>query len=161
MKKMITLFLCISMMFSFFTFSTNATNNDDLRPYIIETNLTTNPEIIKEYDVRATGLIRSYSIYLTKTGSILNLTAQTYGSAEVIKSGFKDIMVQRRKTSDDPWKDYFDYGDVYADTFFTNLDTKISVAANYQYRVTLKHYAKKNILSVQTVSNTSNIVTTV
>lgn len=161
MKKTISLLLCLSLMFSFFTFNTTATNNDNFTPHIIETTLTTNIENFEESDTRASGLIRSYSIYLTKSGSILNLTAQTYGTSEVVKSGFKNIMVQRRKTSDDPWKDYFDYGSVYADTFFANLNTKISVAANYQYRITLKHYAKKNLLSVETISNISNIVTTV
>ncbi len=161
MKKLVLYVLSLTLTFSFFVLDTKAIS-DEIKPYIIDTVITT--EIIdiedNENNTRATGLITSYGLNLTKSGSILNLTGRTFGTSEVIKSGFKDIMVQRRKTSSDPWKDYFDYGDVYADAFAANLNTKISVAANYQYRVTCKHYAKQNILMVQTISNTSNIVTT-
>ncbi len=161
MKRMIVAMLCIVTMFSFFNFSVNATE-DDFVPYVIGFELTEGAaDKIENNDIRATGLISTYSLYLTKTGSVLNITGFTAGSTEVVRSGFKDLMVQRRKTIDDPWEDYYEYGNIYVDAFAANLDTTLAVAANYQYRVTCKHYAKKNILSVQTISNVSNIVTTV
>ena len=59
------------------------------------------------------------------------------------------------------WEDYYVYGDLYIDAFAANLDTTLIVPPNYQYRISCKHYAKKNWLMVQTIANTSNIVTTV
>ena len=164
MKRMVSLFLSVFMMFSFFVFDASAIE-EDFTPYVISFDLTDDIDenifFTEENNTRATGLISSYGLSLSKTGSTLHITGRTYGTSEVIKSGFKDLMVQRRKTIDDPWEDYYEYGNVYRDTFAAALDTKLAVAANYQYRVTCKHYAKKNILSVQTISNVSNIVTTV
>ncbi|MEE1322028.1 MAG: hypothetical protein UHM85_10945 [Acutalibacteraceae bacterium] len=163
MKKVVSLTLSIILMFSFFIFDTSALNDEDFVPYVVDFSLTSDFADIanNENNTRATGLILSYSIYLTKTGSTLNITGQTHGSMEVVKCGFKDLTVQRRKSSSYDWEDYYEYGNVYADTWMANLDTTLVVPANYQYRITCKHYAKKNLLMVQTVSNTSNIVTTV
>ncbi len=163
MKKVITFFLCLTLTFSFFTFSTNASDSEAFSPYVIDFSLTSDFEeaSAEGNEARASGLIHSYSLYLTKTGSTLHITGQTYGSTEVVKSGFKDLIIQRRKNSDYAWEDYYEYGDFYRDSFAASLDTTLAVAANYQYRISCKHYAKKNILMVQTVSNVSNIVTTV
>ncbi len=163
MKKLITLLLCLSLMFSFFIFEVSASSEEVFIPYVVDFNLTSDFEEAETGDnsTRATGLIRSYSLYLTKTGSTLNITGQTYGSVEVVRSGFKNLTIQRRKTSDYAWEDYYEYGNLYIDAFAANLDTKLVVPANYQYRISCKHYAKKNLLMVQTVSNVSNIVTTV
>lgn len=162
MKRTITFFLSAILMVSFFNFNTFATSDESFIPYITDFSLTSNTDThITNENNRASGLILSYSIHLTKTGTKLNITGLTFCSVDVVKCGFKDLMVQRRQTSSDSWKNYFDIGDVYADTAGANLDMTVSVAAGYQYRVTCKHYAKKNLLSVQTISNISNIVTTV
>ncbi|MBE6776430.1 MAG: hypothetical protein E7543_09645 [Ruminococcaceae bacterium] len=161
MKRMIIVLLCIATMFSFFAFSVNATEVDFV-PYVVRLEITEGTvNKIENSDTRASGLIRYYSLYLSKTGSTLNITGTTTGSMEVVRSGFKDLVVQRRKTSDDAWKDYYEYGNLYVDAFGANLDTTLAVAPNYQYRITCKHYAKKSLLVVQTISNVSNIVTTV
>lgn len=161
MKRMIIALLCAATMFSFFSFNVSATEEEFL-PYVIDFELTEGTiEKIENSDNRASGLIHTYSLYLTKTGSTLHLTGTTVGSTEVVRVGFKDLMVQRRKTSDDEWKDYYEYGNLYSDTFLARLDTTLAVAPNYQYRITCKHYAKKSLLVVQTLSNVSNIVTTV
>lgn len=161
MKKTIIFFLCLTLMFSFFTFGTNASDGEAFSPYVIDFNLTSDftEAPTDENNTRATGLIHSYSLYLTKTGSTLHITGQTHGSTEVVRSGFKDLVIQRRISSDYAWEDYYEYGDMYIDTWFANLDTTLAVATNYQYRISCKHYAKKNIFMVQTVSNVSNIVT--
>lgn len=163
MKKVISLILSIVLMFSFFIFDTSAVADDEFVPYVVDFSLTSDFADVadNENNTRATGLILSYSLYLTKTGSTLNITGQTYGSMEVVKCGFKNLTVQRRKSSSYDWEDYYEYGNLYIDDFAANLDTKLVVPANYQYRITCKHYAKKNLIMVQTVSNTSNIVTTV
>ena len=56
-------------------------------------------------------------------------------------------------------KDEAKNNNVYADAGVANLSTTLPIASGYQYRISCKHYAKKNILSVQTIANTSNIVT--
>ncbi len=163
MKRCIALMLSIVLMCSFFIFDTTALNSEDFTPYVVSFSLTSESEALEidENSTRATGLIYSYSLYLTKTGTTLNITGQTYGTSEVVKCGFKDLVIQRRKSSAYEWEDYYDYGNLYVDEFFANLDTKLVVPANYQYRISCKHYAKKNLIMVQTISNTSNIVTTV
>ncbi len=163
MKRIVSFLLCFITILSFFTFSTSAVETENFVPYVVDFTLTSDIETVSadENSTRATGLINSYSLYLTKTGSTLHITGQTYGSTEVVKAGFKDLTIQRRKTSDYEWEDYYEYGNLYADAFFANLDTTLVVEANYQYRISCKHYAKKNWLMVQTVANTSNIVTTV
>lgn len=160
MKRFFSFFLCLILMFSLMTVEVNATEKEAFIPYVVDFALTTDPsEASDAGDNTRTSLIHSYSLYLTKTGNTLNITGQTYCSTEVIRCGFKNLKIQRRKTSDDSWEDYYEYGNVYADTIAANLDTTLLVASGYQYRISCKHYAKKNILSVQTIANTSNIVT--
>ena len=161
MKRCFSLLLCTVLFFSYFAIETNATSEEQFIPYVVDLIVTTDVDknTMDSSDVRATGLIYSYSLYLTKTGTTLNITGQTYGTMDVVKSGFKDLIIQRRKTSSDSWEDYYEYGNLYADAIAANLNTTLVVESGYQYRISCKHYAKKNILSVQTIANTSNIVT--
>lgn len=160
MKKYFSLLLCFILMLSLFTVEVNAAENNVFSPYVVDFTLTTEVDKSVSADDNArASLIHSYSLYLTKTGNTLNITGQTHGSGDVVKCGFKDLTVQRRKTSDDSWKDYYEYGNLYADAFMANLNTTLVVESGYQYHISCKHYAKKNILSVQTIANTSNIVT--
>ena len=108
---------------------------------------------------RASGLIYAYGIDISKNGTTLLIAGETDCISAVVKCGFKNLTVERRKTSSDSWEDYYEYGNVYADSNFANLSTSLSVASGYQYRVTCKHYAKKSLLVTQTISNTSGIVT--
>ena len=160
MKRLISLLLSVILMFSFFVFDTYALE-EDFDPYVISFSLTSDNTVLSDNanDTRATGLITSYSLSISKTGTTLKIYATTYGSISVVKSGFKDIMVQRRKTSSDSWYDYYDYGNVYVDEINANLSTSVAVVSGYQYRVTCTHYAKKNLLMIQTVDNVSNIIT--
>lgn len=146
--------------FSLFSLEANASDDKLFVPYIIDFSVT--PEnyenVIENSNVRATGLIYSYSLSLSKSGTTLNISGLTNCTIDVVKCGFKDLTVQRRKTDSDAWKDYYEFGNVYVDVTFANLSTSIVVESGYQYRISCKHYAKKNILSVQTIANTSNIV---
>lgn len=107
----------------------------------------------------ATGLISMYYIGIAQNGNTLTIVGKTYGISDVKKSGFKEIVVQQRKSSSDSWSTYTKYTDVYLDNTSYVISKSLAVPAGYQYRVTCIHYAKKNLLSTQKISNTSNIVT--
>ena len=144
-------------MSSSFVFNANANNYEASSSYIVTSE--TGYVSTSESETRATGLIYSNSLGLSKTGTTLYLSGTTVGTLDAVKTGFKDLEVQRRKTTSDSWKTYYDYGNVYRDVGAANLNTTLVVEAGYQYRISCKHYAKKNLLSTQTISNTSNIVT--
>lgn len=161
MKKCIAVLLSVVFLFLNFSFSANALKEDEADPYVIDFVTVVNPSNIATGNVetRATGLILSYSLSLSKTGTTLNISGLTNGATTVVKCGFKDLTIQRRKTSSDSWEDYYEYGDFYRDSTVAGLSTTLSVAAGYQYRISCKHYAKKSLFVTQTISNTSNIVT--
>lgn len=160
MKKVVPFLLCAVLMFSFFNMNVNAADSTDFVPYVIDFSVTTdiNAEATDETTSRASGLILSYGLSLTKTGNSLYLEGRTNCTPEVVTCGFKNLTVQRRATSSDSWKDYYEYGNVYADATAAFLSTTLAVESGYQYRIYCKHYAKKNIFSVETITNTSNIV---
>lgn len=110
-------------------------------------------------DVRASDLIAAYSIGISKSGTTLYIVGETIGTAEVVKSGFKEVVIQRRANSSSSWSDYITYEDLYIDQFAYNLAKVITVPSGYQYRVTCVHYAKKHIFSTQKIDNVSNTVT--
>lgn len=143
MKKIIILFLCVVIAFSSFTFNAFATED-------VTTDEST--------QTRATGLITMYSLSISKSGSTLSISRKTYCNLEVVRCGFKNLVVERRINSSSDWEEYHDYGNVYVDTAAANLSTSLTVESGYQYRVTTKHYAKQNIILIQTISNESNII---
>ena len=108
---------------------------------------------------RATGLIHFYSIAINKDGNTLYIVGKTTGTAETIKTRFKEVVIQRRANSSASWSDYIVYEDLYINQPIYNLAKAITVPSGYQYRVTCIHYAKKNILSVQKIDNVSNVLT--
>ena len=110
-------------------------------------------------NTRASNLIHFYSIAISKSGTnTLNIAGMTTGTADVIKSGFKEVVVQRRVSSSAAWTDYITYEDLYITEIAYNLAKSITVPTGYQYRVTCIHYAKKNFLSVQKIDNVSNVI---
>ena len=110
-------------------------------------------------DTRATGLISAYAIAISKTGtSTLNIAGKTTGTADVVKSGFKEVVIQRRASSSSSWTDYYTYEDLYIDEIAYVLGKSLTVPTGYQYRVTCIHYVKKNFLSVQKIDNVSNVI---
>lgn len=107
----------------------------------------------------ASNLINMYHIAIAKDGTSLVVAGKTIGTYEVKKSGFKEVVIQQRKTSSDSWSTYIKYTDLMNDYSTYTLSKTLAVPAGYQYRVTCIHYAKKNLFSTQKISNTSNIVT--
>lgn len=161
MKRIIAFLLCVVLSLTSLVFNVSAANEDEFTPYVIDFVVTTEIDdvTLADNETRASGLIMIYSLSLSKTGTTLKLSGKTQCSEEVIKCGFKNLVVERRKTSSDSWEEYYDYGNVYVDGNIANLSTTLAVASGYQYRLSCKHYAKKSLLSTQTVSNTSNSVT--
>ena len=110
-------------------------------------------------ETRATGLISAYAMAISKSGTnTLNISGLTTGTADVVKSGFKEVVIQRRASSSSSWTDYVTYEDIYIDQFAYVLGKSLTVPTGYQYRVTCIHYAKKNFFSVQKIDNVSNII---
>lgn len=111
-------------------------------------------------EINASGLIYQYDLTAVKKNST---TLIIYGFTDcdpvVVKCGFKNLKVQRRANSSSSWSDFYDYGNVYFDSNYASIGRYLTVDPGYQYRITCKHYAKKNILNTQTISNTSNNVT--
>lgn len=140
-KRILAFLMVLICLFSSFAFAAYATEQDD------EEN-------------RASGLIYHYTLVISKKNSTtLEIEGDTSCDPVVVKCGFKNLKVQRRANSSSSWSDYYDYGNVYFDSYAATIIRNLPVDPGYQYRVTCKHYAKKNILNTQTISNTSNIVT--
>lgn len=115
-------------------------------------------EVQNEDMARISGLIATYYIGISASGTSLSFVAKMVCKTEVVKCGFKEIMIQRRKSSLDSWADYFSYKELYADGSSYTYAKTVPVTSGYQYRATCKFYAKKNLLSTQTINDTSNIV---
>lgn len=107
---------------------------------------------------RISGLIATYYIGVSASGTSLSFVAKMVCKTEVVKCGFKEIMIQRRKSSTDSWADYFSYKEIYADRSSNTYAKTVPVTSGYQYRATCKFYAKKSLFSTQTINDTSNTV---
>lgn len=124
--------------------------NDAYAPETVETQ--------NEDMARISGLISTYYIGISASGTSLSFVAKIACKPEVVKCGFKEIMIQRRKSSSDSWADYFSYKEIYADRSSNTYAKTVPVTSGYQYRATCKHYAKKSLLSTQTINDTSNTI---
>lgn len=99
----------------------------------------------------ATGLIVDKIIGIAKNGSNLLITGYTRGSSAVVKCGFTEVVVERKKASESKWSDYITYKSLYSDSNLYTLSKSVAVESGYQYRVTVVHYAKKSLLSTQKI----------
>lgn len=157
MKKLLALFLSVVLLLNIVSFFALANEeearlNSDANSYNTKNNI--------EEEIRASGLIFHYSLGVSREGNTtLHISAETICDLVVVKSGFKSLMVERRQNSSSSWTTYYNYGNVYQDSCTAYFEDELTVDPGYQYRATCKHYAKKNILNIQTISNTSNIVT--
>lgn len=160
MKRLVSLLLSAIVLFTCCVFQTSAINEENFVPYVIDFSLTS-PAFEKESEVsenRASGLILIYGLEISVTGTTLKIRGETYCEGSVVKSGFKNLVVQRKKPSSTAWSDYYDYGDLYNNSYSATLSTTLAIESGYEYRVTCKHYAKKSLLVTQSISNTSNVV---
>ena len=158
MKKIITLFVSLILILSSFSIELYAVN-EDFEPVILDFVVTAVDDGVDGENTRASDLITSYGLNLSKSGTTLHLTGRTFCATGVVKCGFKNLTVERRKSSSYSWEDYHEFGDVYREATGAALDTTLVVPSGYQYRITCKHYAKKSLLVTQSISNASGIVT--
>ena len=161
MKKLVSFILSVILIITCCFIPVNAADKEIVLPRVENFSLVS-PVVEDDFSVdnsRATGLIMSYQLQLSKTGTTLNIYGETYCISEAVKCGFKNLVVQRKKSTGTIWSEYYDYGDLYQEAKTACLNTTLTVESGYQYRVSCKHYAKKSLLVTQSVSNTSNIVT--
>lgn len=161
MKKIISLLICLTMLVSASAFDILASGDTLPEPQVLNFELTSDGGFTEagQNNTRASDLILGYALSLEKTGTTLKIYGQTYCDLDAVKCGFKNLVIQYRASSSDSWKEYHDYGNVYIEARAANLSTTLTAARGYQYRISCKHYAQRNFLSVQTIANTSNIVT--
>lgn len=147
MKKVLCLIIAIFMMLP-------------VNAYAMENQVELNDTItMSDEDMaRISGLITSYSINLSKSGSTLRLVANTTGVSTVTKCGLKELIIQKRNSSTSSWENYIVFNDLYSNSSAHSYSNSYTVPSSYQYRATCKHYAKKSLLNTQTIDNTSNIV---
>ena len=160
MKRLVSFLLCVAVLLTGGICQVSSAEEEKFVPYIIDFSLTS-PVFETESESaepRVKGLILMYGIDLSVSGKNLVIRAETYCDDEVIKSGFKDFTVQRKKVTSGTWSNYCDYGFLYSNSYAATLNTTLAVESGYQYRISCKHYAKKNVLLTQSVSNTSNVV---
>ncbi len=161
MKKCISLVLLVVLMLSCCLVPVSAAYEGVVIPRTIDYSLMSpvaGDELATD-ESRATGLIIEYALGLTKTGTTLNISAYTTCTSDVIKCGFKNFVVERKKSTGLIWSEYYDFGDLYIDSSMAGYHTTLSAESGYQYRLSCKHYAKKSLLVTQSISNTSNEVT--
>lgn len=106
----------------------------------------------------ASGLIISYGIAISSSGSNLLIAGRTLCDLDIVKCGFTVVTIKRRTASSLPWTTYKTYNDLYNSSSTYTLTKTISVSTGYQYRVYCTHYAKKNLFSTEKIENASNVI---
>lgn len=118
--------------------------------------------IYAEYEesskARATGLITKKNVGIAKSGSALVISGYTYGTSDVEKAGFKEVVIERRKNSSSSWSEYKVYEDLYSSSSSYILKKSVTVPSGYQYRVTAIHYAKASLFSTQKAEAVSGYI---
>ncbi len=164
MKKIISITLVvIAIVFCAIPTSALAANNTEDNAYFTQEEFELLNPIYAEYEgnanTRATGLITDYDLAIAKTGTKLVISGYTYGSSDVVKCGFKEVVIQRRANSSSSWSDYKTYEDLYSESTKYTLNKSLTVATGYQYRVTAIHYAKKSLFSTQKIEVSTGYLT--
>ena len=129
----------------------------DLSENEIQRILDLNPQ--NNASTRASDLILAFNVGIDKDGTNLNLVAKITCDLDVVKCGFKKILIQRRTNANVAWSTCFTFEDLYDDCPSYTIARQIAVSGGYQYRAVCTFYAKKNILSTQKIELASNIVT--
>ncbi len=163
MRKIISLGLIIISILGIFVIPVSAQNDANI--ILPETNDAIIDEVYGLYNTdvevevtpRATGLIISKSLKLSKTSSALKITATTTCASDVDKCGFTYIKLQRKVNGS--WTDYKTYTDQYSESTSKTFSKSVSVPTAYTYRVICEHYAEKSKLLIFKDTETSYNVT--
>lgn len=106
----------------------------------------------------ATGLIITKHIALTYKGTSLIIAGETSCYGSVKRCGFSYLKIKERANKSLSWTTFMTYTDLCEDTFSYKLSKTVPVKKGYQYQVECTHYAKKSVLSVEKINNTSNLI---
>ena len=164
MKKTISIMsVFLAIVFCIVPTTALASNSTEDDIYFTQEEFQALNPIYAEYEensnARATGLIIRKNLAIAKNGSSLVISGYTYGSSEVVKCGFEEVVIQRRASTSASWSDYKTYEDLYSESTKYTLNKSLTVATGYQYRVTAIHYAKKSLLSTQKIEVTTGYLT--
>lgn len=164
MKKTISIMsVFLAIVFCIVPTTALASNSTEDDTYFTQEEFEMLNPIYAEYEenlnTRATGLIIRKNLAIAKDGTKLVIKGYTYGSDEVVKCGFKEVVVQRRANSSSSWSNYKTYEDLYSESTKYTFKKSLTVATGYQYRVTAIHYAKKSLLSTQKIEVTTGYLT--
>lgn len=155
LKRIFAAFLCVTLIFS----SAFSVQTFAAAGALEEVTAVPVPGVSDEAEPMASDLIVSAYTRVEKIAlSSLRVYGTTECTSEVVKCGYKELVVERRKTSSDKWTEYVSYEELYSESNKHTLDKAMSVQEGYQYRVTAIHYAKKSWISTQKVTVVSNVV---
>lgn len=161
LKTVLVVLLCITSAFSFNSFAAEGEKvqwyDIDITDGEMQEILDLNPQ--NNASTRASDLILTYNAGINREGSTLYLVAKMVCDVDVVKCGFKKIVIQRRATASSSWSNYVTYEDLYNDNSAHLISRAISITSGYQYQAVCTFYAKKNILVTQKIVLDSNIVT--
>ena len=164
MKKIILIMLIVVALVTSVipTTALAANNTQNNRQFTQEEFEALNPiyaEYEKTTNTRASDLIIDKSLAIAKSGTTLIISGFTKGSTDVVKCGFKEVVIQRRASTSASWSDYKTYEDLYSESTKYTLNKSLTVATGYQYRVTAIHYAKKSLFSTQKIEVSTGYLT--
>ena len=161
LKVVLSVVFCLSSICPINSFAVNEENiqwyENNFTEEKIQQILDQNPQ--NNVAERATGLIKFYNVAIAKDGSYLAMVARVICDGEVVKCGFKKIVLQQRATTSSSWKNCLTLEKIYDDNFGYTIGRTFAVNSGYQYRVVCTFYAKKNLLVTEKIEHTSNVVT--
>lgn len=125
----------------------------------IQQILELNPQ--NDSSARADGLILTYNVAIAKNSSnstYIDMVAKMVCDMDVVKCGFKKIVLQKRASTSSSWTNALTLEDLYCDESSHTVGKTFAVPSGYQYRVVCTFYAKKSLLVTQKIEHTSNYV---
>lgn len=160
MKKFLSVFLAILMFISASVpAQAFAENGEEYNCELTQEELDA-LEFVGEDSIQtfASGLIVNTGLAVGRDGYNLIITGFTRGTSSVVKCGFKEVTVQRKKPNGSNWFDVQTFSDLYTDATYYSFAKSVPAESGYVYRAVATHYAKKSLLSTQKIEATSGTV---
>lgn len=164
LKTIVAVFMCVISVIPVKTIAADAENiywyDIEFPESRIQQILDLNPQ--KNSSERASGLIITYNIAIAKNSSnstYIDMVAKMVCDMDVVKCGFKKIVLQKRPSTSSSWSNSLVLEDLYCEDSSHIIGKTFAVSKGYQYRVVCTFYAKKSLLVTQKIEHTSNYVT--
>ena len=147
LKIALVVVLCIASLFPMKSFAIDGEKvqwyNIDFPESEIQRILGLNPQ--DEASTRASDLIVSYNVGIAKDGSTIKLVAKMVCDGDVVKCGFKKILIQKRATTSSSWSTCLTLEDLYYNGYAHSIGRIISVPYGL---VTQKIELASNIVTI-------------